>query len=185
LVVVGSNRFWGNDSAELCHQLALRLAEIANLVAITGGMPGVGAAFGRSFADARQRLRLPEQLYHVLPLGFGACPEGVTLFAGEDYLERREVLGRLGQTYLVVEGGPGTEHEVRVARARGATVIPVARSGGHAREVYPHVGPSPSAAPADWELLHNSAASLEVVVSAVRRLVETSFSSLGRSPRGT
>jgi predicted Rossmann-fold nucleotide-binding protein len=137
LVMVGSTSFWGEDSPELCRQIAVRLAELAVLIAITGGMPGVGETFARSFAAERRRLGLPEHLYHLLPNGLGACDTGLTLFAGIDYEERREVLGRLGEVYVVVEGGPGTEHEVRVARRRGAAVIPVARSGGHAGEVYP------------------------------------------------
>ena len=75
------------------------------------------------------------------------------MFAGIDYEERRQVLGRLGQAYLVVEGGPGTAHEVSVARGRGAAVIPVARSGGHAGEVYPRIERPPGAGAADWALL--------------------------------
>jgi hypothetical protein len=183
LVVVGSTSFWGKDSPELCQGMAIRLAGIADLIAITGGMPGVGETFGQSFADERRCLGLPEQLFHVLPKGFRACDRGVTLFAGLDYEERREVLGRLGQVYLVIEGGPGTEHEVRVARGRGAAVIPVGRSGGHAGEVYPRVERSPGAGSPDWELLQDLGAPLDAVISAVQRLVEASLSSAGRTNR--
>jgi hypothetical protein len=175
LVVVGSTSFWGEDSPELCHQLAVRLAGIADLITITGGMSGVGETFGRTFAGERRRLGLPEQLYHLLPRGFGTCDSGVTLFAGVDYEERREVLGRLGQVYVVVEGGPGTEHEVRVAQARGVAVIPVGRTGGHSGDVYPSLDRPPGAASADWELLQDRTAPLDAVVSAVWRLVEASF----------
>ena len=112
-----------------------------------------------------------------------ALTSGRTKYVGLDYEERREVLGRLGQVYLVIEGGPGTEHEVRVARGRGAAVIPVARSGGHAADVYPLVEPVPGAGSPDWELLQDRAAPLEAVISAVRRLVETSFSAAGRANR--
>jgi hypothetical protein len=183
LVVVGSTSFWGKDSPELCHAIAIRLAGIADLTAVTGGMPGVGETFGQSFADERRRLGIPEQLFHLLPRGFGACDHGVTLFAGLNYEERREVLGRLGRVYLVIEGGPGTEHEVRVARGRGAAVIPVARSGGHAADVYPRVERSPGAGSPDWERLQDRAAPLEGVISAVQRLVESSFLSAGRTNR--
>ncbi len=128
LVMVGSTSFWGEDSPDLCRQIAVRLAGIGELIAITGGMTGVGETFALSFAGERRRLGLPEHLYHLLPRGFGACESGLTLCAGIDYEERREVLGRLGQVYVVVEGGPGTEHELSVARRRGAAVIPVARA---------------------------------------------------------
>ena len=176
LVVVGSTSFWGKDTPELCRRLAARLAGIADLIAITGGMAGVGQTFGRSFVDERRRLGLAEQLYHLLPLGLEACDSGVTLFAGRDYEERREILGRLAQTYVVIEGGPGTEHEVRVARGRGAAVIPVARSGGHAGDVYPSVERTPGAESPDWELLQDRMAPLDAVTSAVQRLVEATFS---------
>jgi hypothetical protein len=172
LVVLGSTSFWREDSPELCHQLAVRLAGIADLIAVTGGMSGVGETFGRAFAGERHRLGLTEQLYHLLPRGFGACDSGVTLFAGADYEERREVLGRLGQVYLVVEGGPGTEHEVRVARGRGVIVIPVGRTGGHAGDVYPLLESPPGVDPADWDLLQDRTAPLDAIVSAVQRLVE-------------
>jgi predicted Rossmann-fold nucleotide-binding protein len=149
LVVVGSTSFWGRDSAELCRGVAVRLASIPDLIAITGGMTGVGETFGRSFASERRRLGLPEQLYHLLPRGLGVCDTSVTLYAGIDYEQRREVLGRLGEAYLVVEGGPGTEHEVGVARERGAIVIPVGRTGGHAGDVYPSLEKPPGAELAD------------------------------------
>lgn len=42
----------------------------------------------------------------------------MTLFAGSDMAERREILARLSPLYLAVEGGPGTVHEGRVAIAR-------------------------------------------------------------------
>jgi hypothetical protein len=178
LVVVGSTSFWGKDSAELCRGVAVRLAGIPELIAITGGMEGVGETFARSFAGERRRMGLPEQLFHLLPRGPAACDTGVTLCAGIDYEQRREVLGRLGEAYLVVEGGPGTEHEVCIARQRGAVVIAVGRTGGHAGEVYPSLERPPGAELADWELLQDSTAPMDQVISAVRALVEASF--LGR-----
>jgi hypothetical protein len=175
LVVVGSTSFWGEDSPQLCRLLAARLARIADLVAITGGMSGVGETFGRAFAAERQRLGLPERLYHLLPRGCIARDSGMTLTAGTNYEERREVLGRVGQVYLVVEGGPGTAHEVRVARARSAPVIAVARTGGHARDVYPSLERPPGADATDWELLQDRAAPLDAVVTAACALIDVSF----------
>jgi hypothetical protein len=177
LVVVGSTSFWGADSGELCCRLAAELAPLSRLVALTGGMDGVGLTFGRAFSAARRELGLPENLYHLLPHGLGPCSCGVTLGAGMDYYERREVLGRVGHVCLVVEGGPGTVHEVAVARARGVPVVPLGRSGGHAGELYPKLACPPWALPADWALLGDATAPLERVCAAVRRLVQATISS--------
>ncbi len=51
LVVIGGTSFWGADSRQLCEAIAADLAAIAELVALTGGMDGVGLTFGRAYAD--------------------------------------------------------------------------------------------------------------------------------------
>ena len=175
LVVIGSTSFWGPDSRQLCKAIAADLAAVAELVALTGGMDGVGLTFGQAFASARRAGGLPENLFHLLPRGFGPCDSGVTVGAGSDYQERREVLGRVGHLYLVIEGGPGTEHEVAVAAGRGVPVIPVARTGGHAGQLYPRVS-CPSGDLLDvWKVLADAGASHQDVVAAVGRLVRQSL----------
>jgi hypothetical protein len=171
LVVIGSTSFWGPDSCRLCEAIAADLAGVAGLVALTGGMDGVGLTFGRAFAAARRGAGQPEGLFHLLPRGMGPCDSGVTMGAGTDYHERREVLGRVGHAYLVIEGGPGTEHEAVVAAGRGVPVIPLGRTGGHAGELFPRVRCPPGLPAADWELLADAGASHEQVVAAVGRLV--------------
>jgi SLOG cluster4 family len=171
LVVIGSASFWGHDSRQLCEAIAVELAEFAALVALTGGMDGVGLTFGRAFAAARRAAARPENLFHLLPRGMGPCDSGVTLGAGIDYHGRREVLGRVGHAYLVIEGGPGTAHEAAVAAGRGVPVIPLARTGGHAGELYARAG-CPSKLPrADWDCLADAAAPHGPIVAAVGRLV--------------
>jgi hypothetical protein len=177
LVVVGSTSFWGADSRQLCQRLAAELARIPALLALTGGMDGVGVTFGAGFAAARRDLKLPEHLFHLLPRGSGPVSSGVTVGAGVSYYERREILGRVGHVYLVVEGGPGTEHEVAVATSRGAPVIPLGRSGGHAGELHPRLACPPWALPADWAILADADAPLEQVTATVGRLVQAATSS--------
>jgi hypothetical protein len=171
LVVIGSTSFWGHDSRQLCEAIAAELAEIAGLVAVTGGMDGVGLAFGRAFAAARRAAGRPENLFHLLPRGLGPCDSGVTLGAGVDYHDRREVLGRVGHAYLVIEGGPGTEHEAAVAAGRGAPVIPLGRTGGHAGELHPRACCPPGLPRADWGLLADAGAPHGQIVAVVGRLV--------------
>jgi hypothetical protein len=173
LVVVGSASFWGADSCELCGLLAADLACLPSLIAMTGGMDGVGLTLGLAFAGARTKYQLPENLFHLLPFGFGKCSCGVTLGTGVDLYERREVLGRIGNACLVVEGGPGTMHEVNVATNYKVPIIPLGRSGGHAGELYSRMARPDWAQPIDWALLGDSSAQLACVSAAVRRLVET------------
>lgn len=176
LVVIGSAKFYGTDSHTLCEAIAADLAAV-QLVALTGGMEGVGLTFGRALAAARRSAALPEHLFHLLPVGFGPCDCGVTLGAGVDYTERREVLGRVGHVYLVIEGGPGTVHEGEVAAARGVPLIPLARTGGHAADLYARTACPPAFPQADWELLADADAPHEGVVAAVGRLVRLALSS--------
>lgn len=154
---------------------ATPLAEIDDLVAITGGLDGVAATFARAFSQARLARNAPERLYHLLPRDMGPRDAGVTLPAGDDFHERREILARVAQTYLVVEGGPGTEHEADVAMNRGAPVVPLARTGGCAGGLFARIKPPSWSSPSDWNLLADAAAPVDRVVAAVRRLVEASF----------
>jgi len=182
LVVIGSTSFWGADSLPLCEAIAADLAGVAALVAMTGGMDGVGLTFGRAFAAARRAAGRPENLFHLLPRGMGTCDSGVTLGAGNDYHDRREVLGRVGHAYLVIEGGPGTVHEAAVAAGRGVPVIPLGRTGGHAGELHPQVR-CPTGLPADdWDLLADAGAPHERVVSAVGRLVRLALAQHAEPP---
>lgn len=171
LVVIGSTSFWGHDSHQLCEAIATELAGLAGLVALTGGMSGVGLTFGRAFATARRAAGHPENLFHLLPRGVGPCDSGVTLWAGIDFHDRRELLGRVGHAYLVIEGGPGTGHEAAVAAGRGVPLIPLGRTGGHAGDLHPQICCPPGAPKADWDLLADADASHGQVVAAVGRLV--------------
>ncbi len=175
LVVIGSGSFWGADSRPLCEVVAADLAAVAELVAVTGGRGGVGLTFGRAFAAARRAAGYPENLFHLLPHGMGPCENGVTVGAGSGAIARREVLGRVGHAYLVIEGGPGTEHEAAVAIGCGLPVIPLGRTGGHAGELHRRSVCPPGFPRADWDLLADPGAPREQVVAAVRRLVRVAL----------
>lgn len=171
LAVIGSTEFWDADSAALCETIAIELAAIEPLIALTGGMNGVGQTFAEAYEAARRVAGLPVNLYHLLPRGVVLQKSGTTLAAGEDFHERREILGRAAQIYLVIEGGPGTEHEAAVATGRGAAVIPVGRSGGAAGEMFPLLEPLPEAAHDDWLLLADRNVLCTATAAAVGRIV--------------
>lgn len=170
VAVIGSTSFWHGDSEQTCIEIGRCLANLDNLVLLTGGVPGVGECIGRSFAEGcRKRTKTPNVI-HILPRGFNAWDYGLTIFAGDDLSERREILGRLAKIYIVVEGGPGTEHEARIASAHGATLVPVGRSGGHAGDLYASVVLSADAL--SWKVLGDSTATPRTVATAVLAIVD-------------
>lgn len=158
LAVIGSTSFWHPESEATCIAIGRSLARISELNVLTGGVSGVGEAVGRSFFNARSQSLGNRGVFHILPEGEAPWDYGETLFAGLDMGERREVLGRLAPLYLVVEGGPGTAHEATVAMSRGATLLPVSRSGGYAADVYPRVSRPAAISSQSWLRLGQSAA---------------------------
>jgi predicted Rossmann-fold nucleotide-binding protein len=177
LAVVGSTSFYKDDSESLCRAISHQLAQRQDLVLITGGMTGVGQAFAEAAIECRGHLGMTENVYHLLPRGVTPCKRGITLHAGADYDDRRELLGRVADIYLVIEGGPGTEHEVSVASSRGVPIIAVAISGGHAAECYAQLTCPVLASSDDWTLLNDQSAEIGNVAAAVDRIVTASHSS--------
>ena len=171
LVVIGSTSFWHKESSATCSAIGRGLAWISNLVLVTGGMTGIGEGVGRSFFDACGKAAREPEVFHILPRGCDCWDYGVTLFAGSNMAERREVLARLSPLYLAIEGGPGTVHEGQVALGRGAVVIPVGRSGGYAGKLYPTLH-RPAFAPEQcWKVLGNPDATPTDVATAVYDVV--------------
>jgi SLOG-like protein len=170
LVVIGSTSFWHAESEATCTAIGYNLSTLDRLVLVTGGVEGVGEALGRSFwascGGASDRC-----VIHILPRGYRKWDYGETLFAGSDMWERREILGRLADVYLAIEGGPGTEHEASVVLKRSAIVIPVGRSGGHSADLYARV-PRPSfVGERMWQALADTSLSVTGVAEAVTGLV--------------
>ena len=171
IAVIGSTSFWHPDSAAACQLIGAQLAHIDRLILLTGGVPGVGEAVGRSFSAACSGGE--QRTFHVLPAGCAAWDYGVTLCAGRDMEERREVLGRMAPIYLVIEGGPGTAHEHQVASKHGATIIPVGRTGGHAGAIYPHTAKPTAAAQSDWNAL--GSAGPQEIAAAVASIIQATI----------
>jgi hypothetical protein len=126
---------------------------------------------GRSFHAAAGEHSGPGRVFHVLPRGYRRWDYGETLFAGSDMHERRQVLGRLAEMYVVIEGGPGTAHETAVALARSGLLIPVGRSGGHSTDLYARVARPSFASEQRWRALASAEASPKQVAAAVTEIV--------------
>lgn len=180
--VLGSASFWHDDSERTCAAIGRGLAAIDRLVLLTGGISGIGEGVSRPFAAARTADGRPAGVFHVLPRGTGTWDYGTTVHAGDDMHERREILARLAPVYVVLEGGPGTEHEAAVAATTGAVLVPVGRSGGHAGALHPGLA-VPRAADLDaWSLLGREDADPDDVAAAAVAVVRACLGS-GRGSR--
>jgi hypothetical protein len=171
--------FWHADSERTCCEIGRLLAGIPGLILLTGGVEGIGEAVGRSFSQARLASGQEPFVYHVLPEGEEAWDYGETLFAGSDMTERREILGRLSGLFVLVEGGPRAGHEVDVALARGAALIPVGWSGGYAATLYGRISCPPAIDASTWAVLGSSEATPEETARAVFRAVRASLTASG------
>ena len=171
VAVIGSTSLWHRESQATCEAVGRRLASFKGLILLTGGVTGAGEAVGRSFFAARSARKGHRGVFHILPIGSSNWDYGRTVLAGKNMQERREILGRLAECYVVIEGGPGTAHEASVALQNSACVIPVGRSGGYAAELYPQIPRPAFASESAWRDLARPDASADTVAEAVGCLV--------------
>lgn len=126
ICILGGTKFEGPETEALVTAIAGRMARVlaGRVVVLTGGMPGVQAAFAKGFGAS-------QSLVHLLPdgrsSGFGV---GRDMRCGSTLEDRMEVFGQLGQVYLTFEGGPGVAKEAKAAFERGAVVLPMISTGG-------------------------------------------------------
>ncbi|MDY6902184.1 MAG: macro domain-containing protein [Cyanobacteriota bacterium] len=163
LAVIGSTSFWGDTSEAICKAAGRYLAKIDNLVMLTGGVSGIPEAVSRSFS--------PDRVFHLQPQGYQPWDYGHNLYGGVEYRERREILARMASVYLLIEGGPGSEHEARRALEMGAVVIPVGRTGGFSEKLYAEID-CPNYIPVElWENLGRREENPEEVGIAIAQIV--------------
>jgi len=171
VAILGSTSFRHEASEAICTEIGACVADLEGLVLLTGGVTGVGERVGRSYAEGCRKAGRHPAVIHVLPHGRAAWNYGVTLHAGDDMAERREILGRLVGIFIVVEGGPGTAHETDVASAQGALLLPVGRSGGHAGTIYPSLTRPAHIDARAWKTLGSPEASPRAIATAVAEII--------------
>lgn len=171
VAVLGSTSFYGPLSESLCRLLAADLADMPELVLLTGGVSGVGQTFGHAFYEARRSQQRPPNVYHLLPAEMAPVEYGITLAAGDSLSDRREVLGRVANLYIIIEGGPGTVHESATALDHRLPVVPIAATGGHALELYATTDRPPEVDPEDWSALAMDHLPPEAISGAAGRVV--------------
>jgi len=170
--ILGSSRILGLDSEEICIRLGTALASIPHAIVLTGGVSGIAPAVGRAFFKACLGLSIKPNVYHILPLGSGQWDYGVTIYGGSSMEERREILGRLAGIYISLEGGPGTLHEISVAAANKALVIPVSRTGGCSRDYYRSACGSLAVSDGNWARLDEAGLSIDGLVNAIVSIIQ-------------
>jgi len=179
--VLGGTAFHGKDSEALVHAIASALCDALGPQAafVTGGMAGVQEAFAKHCGDG-------SCVWNLLPegqaSGYGV---GCDIHAGKDLEERKAIFGQLGDVYITVEGGPGVSQEASAAYARGATIVPLRRTGGASAGAmgFPAAAlERPACATeAQWALLGASDALVADTAAAVAAIVQQAAARRNRS----
>ncbi|NET02198.1 MAG: hypothetical protein F6K61_16820 [Sphaerospermopsis sp. SIO1G1] len=180
LAVIGSTSFWNHSTPAICEITGRKLAQIEDIVLLTGGVSGVPETLSRSFWR-HQKPESTSRILHIQPKGFIPYDYGENLTAGDTFPQRRWVLAHLAPVYLLLEGGPGALQEAQWALKAGAIVIPVGCTGGAAKTVYTELTANSEwlknqwyteTAIAAWQDINNTKASVETITTAIMILIE-------------
>jgi len=126
LCILGGTGFHSKSSMQLVEVVAKGLGEklVERIILLTAGMAGVQETFAKNIGRAIPVVNL---VTTGEVSGFGV---GQDIAAGENIEDRMVLLGKLGDVYLTIEGGPVVAKEAKAAFARGATVLPLISTGG-------------------------------------------------------
>jgi len=171
--ILGSTKFSASDSEELVKALSCELeksVDASQAFFVTGGMEGVQECFAKSCGDG-------SNVWNLLPVGESSkYGVGTDVHAGANLEEREAVFEQLGDVYITVEGGAEVAQEAKAAHDRGATIIPLIRSGGASsgKFEFPKVAlERPDCATEEqWSLLQNKGAKAEESAQAVVAVVQ-------------
>jgi len=169
--ILGGTVFENEESEELVKAIAKRLDAGLNMRAwfLTTGMPGIHKVFAKHCGEG-------SRLWNLLPVGqTSGYGVGTDINAGVTFQQRSEIYAQLGDIYLTFEGGPAVAAEARVAVARGASVLPLQRTGGASSGMY-GFPPSALERPAfvsedQWGLLGQSDVPVAQTAAAVAEIV--------------
>ena len=185
--ILGSTSFNDADSEALVKALAEKLtATMDEAILVTGGMAGVQQVFAESCGDGAR-------VWNLLPVGQASgYLRGLDIHAGADLEQRKAIMGQLGDIYVTVEGGPGVSAEARAAHARGAGVLPMARTGGASSGMFDFPEAAlkrpPCAGETEWALLFHpyapAAQSAAAAAAIVAQMASAPDSRCFTKPRG-
>lgn len=127
ICILGGTKFNEASSEELVKALARELekaSDASEAFFVTGGMGGVQEVFAKHCGDGSRVWNL------LADSQTGDYGVGKDVHAGANLEDRKEIFGQLGDVYITIEGGPGVAQEARAAHERGATILPLMRTGG-------------------------------------------------------
>jgi len=166
-----------DDSGATAQILQIFAAQVAEAVPqamfLTGGLDGVQKTFAQSFGDPS---RLKNLVHEGHESGYGV---GEDVVAAANLEQRKAVYGEVGDVYVTFGGGGGVAQEAGAGFKRGATVIPLRRSGGASNGMFNFPADAllrPTfATEQEWALLEDPtgspAACARALVSVVRQAV--------------
>jgi len=171
--ILGSTTFSAPDSEDLVKALGCELeksVDASQAFFVTGGMEGVQECFAKSCGDG-------SNVWTLMPVGESSkYGVGTDVHAGANSDERRAVFGQLGDVYITIEGGPGVSQLAKAAHDRGATILPLIRSGGASSGMFEFpkgaLERPDSATEEQWSLLQNKRAKAEESAQAVVAVVQ-------------
>eukprot|EP00927_Polykrikos_kofoidii_P023049 TRINITY_DN21342_c0_g1_i1.p1 TRINITY_DN21342_c0_g1~~TRINITY_DN21342_c0_g1_i1.p1 ORF type:complete len:2035 (-),score=330.97 TRINITY_DN21342_c0_g1_i1:125-6229(-) len=172
ICVLGSVEFQNVATEALTAALARQLSGAfgENVSFLTGGMPGVQRTFAEHCGD---RARLWNLLPEGEVSGYGV---GRDIHVGSHFKDRRRLFGRLGDIYVVIEGGPGVAFEARSALLRGAAILPLKRAGGAGGGLFDFpmeaLQRPPCASEEQWSLMGRADVSVEESAAAAVQVVK-------------
>ena len=172
--VSGGTCFTHPDTGRLVGALAAsRRSIVHDTLVVTCGMGGVQRAFAEHCVDG-------SRLWNLVPVGessgFGV---GTDVPVGKHLEDTADIFARLGEVYIVVEGGPSVNQQARTSVASGALVLPVARSGGASAGMFDFPTSALKrpvhATFEQWRLLWDVSAPVENTAAAVSAIVATAL----------
>ncbi|CAJ1424056.1 unnamed protein product [Effrenium voratum] len=179
--ILGGTAFLNTESSEFLKVFASELHERfagEGILFITCGQPGIQEVFAKHCGDG-------SLIRNLLVAGESAhFRVGQDLLAGRDAEQVKNLFLEVGDVYITVEGGPGVAQDARKVLARGATVLPLKRTGGASagKFDFPEKALAPSFVPEEqWARLGRSTTPLQEAAKTAVEVMVTIFEDQSRT----
>lgn len=153
-------------STALLQVLAPELLKLPDWTSfVTHGAQGAQELFARYLSDT-------SRVWNLIPEGEASgYSVGTDVCVGVSVKESRRLFGRLGDVYITIEGGPAVAEDAESAAARGAFVLPLARTGGASQSVFKTLHRPSFASEEQWALLATTSCTVEETAAAAQAIV--------------
>ncbi len=140
IAFIGSVSHYGHTES-LCKALGYKLAQEPFLTFLDGGVTGIPETITTSLYR--------KDIIHLVPFTewpseeYSKEPLGTFLRAGRTDEDRQEILGRMADVVIMIEGGPGALNEALIAHKEGKKVICVPTTSPFCKKFYDQCGGNP------------------------------------------